>query len=171
MKVLLRLLLSLFVIVFIISLQFATSQLLPFPLNKINVIFGSIVLMLLLTRNGVLVWMSFFLHYLVELYATIPFGVVLFSGTMTTLVLYWISREVFSSAKMIIVLGMGLVSIIIYRFFYTVTLVFANAITHNTAPALNVEILSLYGWEVLFTTGFIALLYLILPTRIKNHYA
>lgn len=168
MRTLLKAIVGLILIVFVIALQFVLSQLLPFPLDKINVIFGCVVLMLLLRRSGLVVWLSFFLHYLIELYSTTPFGVVLFSGTISTLLLYWLSKEVFSSPRPLVALGIGSFGIILYRIIYTITLYISTLFIPQTVVPFTGSLAILYMWELVFTTGFILLMYLILQSRVKK---
>lgn len=161
MRLVIKALVGVLLIVLTAGLHFAFSQILPFPANKVNVIYGVILTILLITQKGSVVWLSFILHYIVELYTTTPFGIVLFSGTMSTLIMYWLATELFTNPRTIVAIGLGAVGIVLYRLAYSGMLLLFSIFDEQLASIWSIELLGIYLWELLFTTLFIVLLHLL----------
>lgn len=138
-------------------IHMAFLYLFPYPLNKINVIFMFLVLAMLWTDSGIVVWVSFLLHFFIELYALTPFGIVLFSGTIATLMLFWLYRNVFINRSFVAVVSLSAAAILLYRFLYTLTLsIFAYPIIVQQS---FFSLIGVYAWEMLFTVIGAVILY------------
>ena len=148
-------------VLFVVSsaaLHLGISFLLPYPFNKINIIFVIVLFFILRGSSGAIVWFSFLLHYLIELYATSPFGVILFSGTMSTLAIYTLSHSMFSSAKPTVALGLATTGMLVYRTIYSGALFLAHFIL-DIPLNLGPQLIKLYAWELFLTTILVFLVY------------
>lgn len=163
MKLLLKSLLIILSIIFIAGLHMAVSYIAPFPLDKINVIFGALILFILFNKSGVVIWISFLLHHLVELYAISPFGIVLFAGTISTLIIYWLSRNLFTNPRPIVAIGITALGLIIYRGMYVISLIILYTLSQGGYTiGLKPEVFVIYMWEMLFTILLVSLLYFLI---------
>src|SRR3990167_8100335 len=145
--------------ILIAALHMGALYLFPYPLNKINVIFSFLVLAILWTDSGVIVWVAFLLHFFIELYALSPFGIVLFAGTMATLMLFWLYRNVFINRSFVAVVSLSLTAIVLYRVLYTIALfIFSFSLVREQSFA---SLMIVYAWEVLFTIIWAVFLYFI----------
>lgn len=143
--------------ILIAIIHMAFLYLFPYPLNKINVIFMFLVLAMLWTDSGIIVWVSFLLHFFIELYALTPFGIVLFSGTIAILMLFWLYRNVFINRSFVAVVSLSATAILLYRLLYTLTLsIFAYPII---AQQSFFSLIGVYAWEMLFTVIGAVMLY------------
>lgn len=151
----------LFLVVGIVSLQVGLLFLLPYPYNKVNILFAFLSIMILLKDSGNIVWLAFFVHFLIELYTVTPFGVVLSAGTITFLVMYWLYRSLFTNQTIGTALAITLIGLIFYRAFYS--LWFVVTARFNPAFAINWQPLFLiYIWELVFTLLITAIFYAVI---------
>jgi len=170
MRTLLKIVAALILILAIVTIHLGIVYVLPFPWNKINVIISAIVLSLLIFESGVSVWVTFFVHLFVEVFAPQPFGIIIFSSTIAMLCVYWLYRYLFTNRSLYSVIVVTAVALIFYRVLYTTLLMFLSLWrTDIDIPFGNLSIL--YTWELILTTLFSAFLYgllLMLSTSLRK---
>ncbi len=154
-------------IVMLVILHLGATYLLPEPYVKINIIFTFIVLILLIQEKGTVIWIAFFLHLFLELYATTPFGIILFSGTISTLLTYWFYQSVFTNKSWFAAMAISIVAIMSYRFFYIMLLLLAQFI-FNITKVVFTPLLLTSLWELLFTTLLVGIIYLALSKKLRR---
>ena len=115
---------------------------------------------MLLRRKGTVVWLSFVMHFLIELYSTAPFGTILFSGTIATLIIYWLAESVFTNSTVLVALGLSTIGLIVYRAIYTVFLVASSVVLDTNTGLLQGSIMLVFLWELLFTSILVGILYM-----------
>lgn len=148
-----------FAFIFLIMLLHAlVAYFFPYPFNKINMLFLCLFIFLLLTHSGMVVWVSFFAHWLIELYPSGPFGVVFISATLSFLAVYWISESIISRQTWIGSVALLAMSLILFRILYTVLFMLFQQSTDMAWFSL----LTLYMWEFLLTTFCLFIVYPIL---------
>lgn len=150
-------LLSLFVVVLHIGL--VTFFLHPF--NKINLISLFVIIILLMTESGKVVWLSFVSYFLVELFSITPFGVVLYSGTISALVSFWLYKGIFTNRTVLTTMSLATISIVVYRFFYSVLLFIDNHLSNKEGVSFSLP-LSSYAWELVTTVITAVLIHILL---------
>lgn len=160
MKGLLKTILLVIVLLAVVSISLAVSNVLPYPLSKVNILYTALLMILALRPQGSVVWMSFLGHLFLELYALTPFGIILLSGTVSTLFVYWAYQYVFSNRSWYAMIAMSVSAICMYRVIYLVSLWIAHLIATDIVVAWE-SILVTTAWELLFTTILIGLLYLV----------
>ena len=148
-------------LIFITGLNIGLSYLLPFPYSKINIIFAIIILILFWRGSGTIVWLTFFTHLILEFFMTTPFGVVLFSATMTSLIIFWLYQNFFTNRSWYVSILVSLLTISIFRLFYIILLwLLSNLnIIENVSWVL---VFTTIWWEIFFTTIFVLIVYLVL---------
>lgn len=161
-KYLPHIVLGLLVIIATSIIHLSISYIVPFPYNKANFIFAVLIMLLLLRRTGMVVWLAFALHFLLELYAVTPFGVQLFSGTVTMLLLYWIAEKFFTNASSLVVAAMSIVAIVLYRLLYALVLTGAGIIVEGASQTISWSTFIIVGWEMLWTMILSLLFYVVL---------
>lgn len=159
MKTLLKTIGLFVVLLVIVSLSLSVSFVLPYPWSKVNILYTTLLLFLAFRAQGSVVWMSFIAHLFLELYAVTPFGVILFSGTLSTLLAYWAYQYLFSNRSWYAMLAMSAMTLIVYRSLYMISLWIAHLITGKGTVPWG-AIISTTGWEILFTTLLVGMLYL-----------
>lgn len=149
--------------------HFFLSYILPFPLNTVNVIFASLVLFMLLSESGTIVWMAFFTHLCIELYSVSPFGVILFSSTVSILFTYWLFQYFLSNRSWYSTVVLTFLSLFFYRAISLILIAFISFVGKgDSLPWSN--ILALAGWELLFTEIVVIAGYAIIPQLRKNFF-
>jgi hypothetical protein len=157
MRYLAKILLVFIGLIALIALSISTSYLLPFPFSKINIIFLVLVIIMMTKDSGLVVWIAFLAHFIIELYSSVPFGLILFSGTISILIIFWFYKNIFTNRSWYSSIALTLIALILYRLLYIFLLFFLNIINVNNF-IWESSILFIFGWEILLTslsTGFV----------------
>lgn len=157
----LRFFFTLLLLLLITALHVGLSYLLPYPWSKINTLFLIFILLLLKWDSGLIVWMVFFSHFLIELFAASPFGVILFSSVLAFLISFWFYRTIFTNRSWYAVMALTAFTLLIYHFLYTLIigiLAILNIITFVPWRLLLITWL----WEFVTTTAATAVIYFII---------
>lgn len=168
MRRLISILSKLFFLLALVIAHFFISYSLPFPFNTINIIFASIMLFMVLSESGVIVWMAFFTHLCIELYSVSPFGIILFSSTTSILLTYWLFQSVVTNRSWYSTIFLTFISLFLYRFISLLLLVVVQLFTpvDTTIPWANTFFLA--GWELLFTEIAVITGYTLIPKLRKT---
>ncbi len=148
------------IIFFIVIMNLAASYILPYPFSKMNILFVLLLLFLFWRESGKVVWLSFFTHIIIEFYALTPFGIILFSGTISMLFTYWIYQNIFTNKSIYSVLALSIFAVIIYRFFYMFLLFLFNFFSGSSESIPLLMTMQTFGWEILFTVLSVSTVYL-----------
>ena len=133
---------------------------LPFPWSKINIIFVLLIILLFWWDSGYIIWLAFFSHLLIELYTTTPFGVLLFSGTISFLLAFWFYRYFFTNRSWYAAATLGLLTILIYRALYFFGLLSYKVLGLTTIlPWQNILLTSM--WEIVLSVPAIMLIFFV----------
>ena len=157
MRAILRFVKYILITITLASSQFAVAYLLPSPWNRINSIFIVLVLLLLMSETGLVIWLAFATHFFVELYAATPFGTILFSSTVGMLATFWLYQYFFTNKSWYTALAVSGMSLVFYRLLYvTLLLVLHGAGVVPTIPwgILGIRVLE----EILSTVSITAFL-------------
>lgn len=142
------------------AIHIGLAFILPFPWSKINIIFVLLVVLLFWWDSGYIIWLAFFSHLLIELYTTTPFGVLLFSGTISFLLAFWFYRYFFTNRSWYAAAALGLLTLLIYRSLYFFGLLFCKIFGLTaTLPWQNILLTSI--WELIFSVPAIALIFFV----------
>lgn len=154
-------------LVLMVAFHIGFSYLLPYPISKINIIFTVIILLLLWHNSGMVVWISFFSNLFIELFTVSPYGVVLFSSTISVLIAYWLYQNFFTNRSIYAALVLTAFTIFIYRLFYIIIMFILKIFgVVNYMPWKLIFVTSL--WEILFTTILVSILYFIFSMFTKK---
>lgn len=153
----------------IVFSHLAVSYLLPPPWGHMNAIFVILSLLLLLGESGMVVWMAFAGHFVLELYATTPFGIVLFSGTFALLAAVWLFRYFFTNRSWYTAFAVSAIGVALYRVLYSGSLLLVRAFGVETALPWR-RLAVVFGWEILLTAIATGALYVLVarPFRKKR---
>jgi len=132
-----------------------------YPFTHIHVIFVGVVLFLVWSQSGTVVWISFFAHFVIELYSHTPFGIILFSATIATLICYWIFQYIVTNKSVLATTVLAACVILVYRIIYSVLVFGVSVFSEYQAPALGV-IVAVALWEMLFASLCVSVSYMIL---------
>ena len=156
----LQFLLAMLVIVFLSALHIGLAFVLPFPWSKINIILTLLVVLIFWWDSGFIIWLSFFSHFIIELYTTAPFGILLTSGTFSILLAFWLYKYLFTNRSWYAVSALGFLTIFIYRAIYIMAILLLKFFgLSQELPWQN--IFQTLLWELLFSVPTIALLFFI----------
>jgi len=167
MDKILRALLLFIVIVILVALNIGLSYILPFPYSKLNILFAIIILLMLWSDSGLIIWITFFSHLFIELFSTTPFGVILFSSTIGILISFWLFKHTFTNRSLLATLAMSSIALILYRLIYILLLYLTKLF--GIIPDIPWQLIFItFLWEFLFTTTLVAIFYIILSRFSKR---
>ncbi len=158
-------------IVFLLTLviaHFFISYSFAFPYNTINIIFAALILFMVFSETGVIVWMSFFMHFCIELYSISPFGVILLSSTLSILFTYWLFQTVFTNRSWYSTIFLTFVSLFFYRFLSLLFLFLIFFFFQKSTEISWGNMLILSGYELFFTEILVLISYAFLPKFRKS---
>ncbi len=162
-----KILLVILGVIFMAALHIGFSYLLPYPFSKINIIFTIVILLLLWYNSGLVVWISFFSNLFIELFAVSPYGVILFSSTISILIAFWLYQNFFANRSFYAALVLTASTIFIYRLIYIFSILILKIFNIvEFLPGKLILITSL--WEILFTTILVSILYFIFSLFTKK---
>lgn len=121
MRDLLRIILAIVGLIMVVCGQFLTTYLLPTPLDNFNVIFFILILYLIFRESGLVVYLALAAHFAVELYTVTPFGIVLYAGTISFLLGYWLYRSVFTNKSWYSAIILSSIMLVAFRFLYLIS--------------------------------------------------
>ncbi len=147
-----------FLIIFLAFIHIATGYIFQYPVDTLNVILGMCIILTLIRGSGAIVWVAFGSYFLIELFTITPFGIVLFSGTITVLLTFWLSETVFTNQSIYAALGITFFAVFIYRLLYMI-LLFVTDLTNAEVSISKIAVLQSVGWELSLTMVFVLILY------------
>ena len=148
-------------------LHFITSYILPYPWNALNVLFVVLVLLISIKEMKTTVWLAFLSHFFLELYATTPFGVLLFSSTFSALLTFWLSRSLIVNKSWYSTFVLSAAAIVLYRILYSGALYSVSVV--SGIPVIPIFfMLPYFGFELFLTSFATGILYLLLARSKKK---
>lgn len=136
------------------------SMLLPHPVSSINTVFIGFVFILLFWEPSVVVWVALITSYLIELYSTTPFGIVLFSVTAAAVCMLWVYNYVFTNKTYFTAGALIFSSLIIYRFIFVLLIFILETIGSDII--LISALIKNFLLEILISTILCTIMFLFL---------
>ncbi len=167
MKLLGKILLIFCSLIVLIAFSIGTSYLLPQPFSNINIIFLILIIIMMARDSGLVVWISFFIHFFIELYSSTPFGLILFSGTIGILIIYWLYKNFFTNRSWYSAMTLSILALLLYRLLYVAILKLLQ-LFGLTDLVLEKSTFVTFGWEMIFTCLITGLTYFILSNFFKS---
>ena len=155
MRLLARIILFIFLLLLTFWMHVFFIYTLPFPFRAINTIFVVLFFVLWWRESGSVVWISFFVHLLTEFVSDLPFGITVFSGTVSMLVGYWLYVNVFTNRSWYAISLLLVVTIALFRLSFILLLlvhVFLFDSHFSFTPIIQFTL-----WEAGITTGIFLL--------------
>jgi len=160
MKLIRNIILGILLAIFLVMAHIDFLYLLPYPVNNIHLLLGTFVIIIMWSEKGGVVWLSFFSFFLLNLFTVSPFGTIFISGTITTLILYWFRRDLFTNRSFWTCIVLGFLAILIFRTLYTILFYLFNFFMSNQDTYIFGSVVFFrYIWELIFTVAFVAVLY------------
>ncbi len=156
------------IVISLMLLHIGVSFLLPYPFNKLNIIAACIMLYISIREQGSVVWISLLLHLFLELYAITPFGSILFPAVMSTLVTYWIHRDVLTNRSWYAAVSLTVIFLTIYRFGYICCVLISQTISNQIGSMNYKHLVAPIGWEFLWTSLIVMVFYIVASLFIKR---
>ncbi|MBU0597107.1 hypothetical protein KJ641_00965 [Patescibacteria group bacterium] len=140
-------------------LHISIAYILPHPFSFLNVIFFMILTFLLVFNRGFVVWLTFFTHFIIELYiVSTPFGVILFASTMSILFAFWLYKNILTNHAWYVGVVLSIITLAFYRTLYILSLLILILVSKELVIDW-VSLLISFLWEILFTSLVVGLVY------------
>lgn len=159
MRKLKKIILLFFLTLLVLVLHFAIAYALPYPFDKINILFIYLILYLIVTESGTVVWLAFLTHIFIEIFPSTIFGVTLLSSSLAMLFSYWLYTYYITNRKWFSVGFLTFLTILFYRILYSFFLFFRNRFDETTPHIEWSQMVQLSFWEIILTTGLFTLIY------------
>lgn len=137
--------------VVLLLLHYSISYILPWPWNNFNILFLAIVLFIMGWESESAVWLGFILHFFIELYSITPFGLVLFSSTISIFATYKLYILFFTNRSWYSALALSASAILIYRIIYTILFIILEFSQDSLDIVIGVMLLP-YLMELVLTS-------------------
>lgn len=168
MKRLIKFILSListFIVFFAHSFIFLTM---PFPFSQINLVFIAVILMVVWYEAGWVVWYAFILFLLLDFYSALPFGITLFSGTMATLIIFYLYLNIFTNKSWYGVSALAFLGLMVFRLIYIILMFLDSLVFGKESGTISPDFFSLISWEVFLTTITLGIIFILLTKFTKR---
>ena len=162
MRKVLRFLFLLLLTLGILVLHFSIAYTLPYPYDKINVLFIYLVFYLLWTKSGSVVWVAFLTHIFIEVFPSSAFGVTLLSSSLAFLLSYWLSTYYITNKKWYGATTLTIFTLFMYRILYSIFLFLAQRFDSHSVQMEWKELWQLGMWEIALTSVTFTALYFLL---------
>lgn len=147
---------------FFVTLHFFVAYTLPYPFDKINILFVYLLFYLLLTESGTVVWMAFFTHIFIEVFPSNTFGVTLMSSSLAFLLSYWFHTYYITNKRWYGGLALMIFTLFSYRVLYSFLLFFFHRFAPTVVNIQWTELWELGLSEILLTSSLFIILYFLL---------
>lgn len=169
MKKLYQFIFFLFLTLFVVATHFFIAYALPFPFDKINIIFIYLIFYLIYTESGTVVWLAFATHVFIEIFPSTTFGITLLSSSLSLLFSYWLYQFYITNKKWYGGVLLLSLTLFFYRFLYTLFLFFVNRVRGEEA-VLWLPLFQLGFWELSLTSAMFLVLFFIF-SRISHNFS
>lgn len=144
-----------------------SANIFPYPLNHLNIIFVSLLLMMVFGNRRV-IWYALFISFLSELFVSTPFGINTAALMITLIGLNWVLLNLFTNRTVFIVILTSLFSLLIYRVIYVAILAVVYFFTDLSAFYITSAMAYDFGVEIVVNTVISILTYLLLSIFIRR---
>ncbi len=167
MELLKKTFIILFILILLVGCSMLVSYLLPYPFSNINIIFIFLIIFMMARDSGLVVWISFFTNFFTEIYSSTPFGLILFSGTISILIIFWLYKTIFTNRSWYSAMALVSLALLLYRtlFIISLSLLKIFGLTYLTFEKTTFII---FGWELLFTCLLTGVVYFVLSKFFKS---
>lgn len=151
----------------VVATHFFIVYALPYPFDKINIIFIYLILYLIYTESGTVVWLAFATHIFIEIFPSTTFGITLLSSSLSLLFSYWLYQLYITNRKWYGGVLLLLLTLFFYRFLYTIFLFFFNRFG-SEEDIVWLPLFQLGFWEFLLTSLSFLVVFFILSKSSHN---
>ncbi len=154
-----RICLTILIITIIIVLQISVREFLPFPFNHINILFLSLIWLILFTNSTSVLWVVLPPTILLELFSPLPFGLNSIALVTGLCVSSWLLLALFTNHSSAIAFLVGLIGMVVYRILFLLLTFFATFFKYQLVFSGNVAL----EWlaEIILTNIFLVVAYFI----------
>lgn len=169
MRKLLRFLFLFLLTLCVVVLHFCIVYTLPFPFDKINILFIYLIFYLLLTERGNVVWLAFLTHIFIEVFPSNIFGVTLLSSSLAFVFSYWFHLFYITNRKWYGATALMIFTLLSYRVLYSLILFLFHRISSSSSGIIQwKELWQLGMYEIALTSLVFTILYLLLSQFSKS---
>ncbi len=167
MSVIWRTLSFIFTALLILTAHIFVINFFPFPFNQINIIIASLIFLSTINQSKKIIWLGLVVSYLSGLLSSTPFGIGMVATLISILAINWFQLNILTNRSGYMVFLSLLLGVAIYRILFVFFLAVNNYFSHNPA-LLYGEIIINAGWEILLSSVFVFLFYLLSSRFLKK---
>jgi hypothetical protein len=156
------------IIMFIIIFHILVKEFFSYPWNNTNILFLSMIWLIIVTGKGEILWLMLIPAFLMELFSSTLFGLQSFAFLFSLSILSLILLTVFTNYSIYIVFLSGIIGMFLYRtifvLFYFLNTFFKLPLTYSLTTELFID----WGWETILTSLLLTVVYFISTRFIKK---
>ncbi len=169
-KMIIRFLILVLCTLCILGLHFFVAYTLPYPFDKINILFIYLLFYLVLFQSGSVVWLTFFTHIFIEVFPSDTFGVTLLASSLAFLFSYWFNLYYITNKKWYGATTLMIFTLLFYRLLYSFFLIFFHRLRPSVGNVDWKELWQLGVWEITLSTLLFTFVYFLLFKFSKTFY-
>lgn len=154
-------------ITFILILQIFVVNFLPYPFNHINIIFLSMLWLIILASDTGVLWFGIFILYISDLFTSLPFGINSSSMLISLVLIGWFLLNIFTNRSLYMVFLSSIIGLTFYRILFFIFLGIYNLITHDSVLPAK-EVLMDVAWEIILSSIALLVFYFISSKFIRK---
>lgn len=131
-----------------------------YPFSKFNFILAILSVLLMYNSKGGVVWYAFFVFFVLDLFSSLDFGIIFFCGTISTLIIYWFFRELFSKQTFWSFMLMTFLFVFVYNILFLSVFGLLNTLFFLSSVAYLVFLKNLF-FEIVITVFGASVIYVL----------
>jgi hypothetical protein len=135
------------------------SYVLPWPFSHIHGLTLSLLLYLLYTESGRVVWLAFFSNFILEFFSATPFGILITAGTVSTLIVYWMYLHFFTNHSWYTAMAVTTIALLLYRILFLIMIIVSQLFSRG---------IEIDGWQQIYLYGVQVVVTIVATTAITG---
>ncbi|MDD2757872.1 MAG: hypothetical protein PHD72_00670 [Patescibacteria group bacterium] len=161
-------LIKIFAVVAVFTLNIFAMNVLPFPFNRLNIIFTGVFLFLLFGKNNRAFWFIAPLALLAEFFSSMPFGANAAAIIAGMVVIEWTLLNLLTTRTLLTCGAAFLIGFVVYRLTFIAALIFFQLLGLSDKIALTKIFFANIGTELAVNIIFVLLLYPIISFFVQR---
>jgi len=159
---LLKKIIKFLLLAFLITLlHILAVSLFPYPLNHINVAVSLLLLIFIITNKEGVIWLAVLVGILLEIFASVTYGINLISLVVSLIFTNWLSMNTFTHRSVHMVFITGIIGTVMYRLIFSTLIFFVSVLNQTDFYLFKGNLLADMGLEILLTGSTLFIFYII----------
>lgn len=165
---LIKKILSFFLVIFLLTAtHIFIINFLPFPFNRVNIVFSLLLLFLIISSDTKIIWLGIATFYLIDLFNGALFGTGIIVAIASMLIINWFQFNILTNKTSFSVFLSLFLGLFLHRVLFIMFLTVNNYFFYQKTPPYK-EMAADIGWEISLSSAFVFLIYLAYSKLLKR---